>query len=292
MATRSENLQGAALMSGAMACYTINDAFLKVLSDDVPFFQLLFLRGVATTVLMFIIAKALGMFDLRMTRRDWFFAALRTLGEVGAAYCFISALFNMPIANVSAILQALPLTVTLAGAVFLREQVGWRRWLAILVGFVGVLLIVRPGVDGFNIYGIYALGAVGFVTLRDIATRGLAPGVSSMTVAWMASAGVMVFGGLGAVGTQWAPMSAWHWGLLLGSAIFIQGGYLMAVMVMRTGEIAFVTPFRYTSLLWALILGLLIFNDWPDALTMLGASIVVATGLFTLWRESRLKQAE
>ena len=285
----SDNLIGAALMSGSMACFTFNDALMKALGATIPFFQAVFVRGCLTTLALLGLALALRSFHLRMRRSDWGWVALRTVSEMGAAYFFISALFHIPIANATAVLQALPLTVTLAGALFLGEPVGWRRWIAILVGFVGVMLIVRPGPEGFDIYAIYALIAVICVTVRDIATRKLSAGISSLSVACIGAAGVTVFAGLGALGTEWVPMGGREWSLLAGTVIFITGAYLLSVMVMRRGEIAVVTPFRYTGLLWALLLGLVFFGEWPDALTLLGVVIVTATGLFTLWREARAR---
>ena len=277
-------------MSASMACFTVNDAMMKALGETIPLFQALFLRGCATTVLMLGLTVALGAFRLPPGRADRMWILLRTLCEIGAAWFFITALFHMPIANVTAVLQALPLTVTLAGALFLREPVGWRRMLAILVGLVGVMLIVRPGPEGFDIHAIYALIAVLCVTLRDIATRRISAGVPSLSVAWAGALGVTLFAGAGAAVTDWVPMGGREWALLAGCALFILVAYLMSVMVMRRGEIAFITPFRYTGLLWALLLGLLIFDEWPDALTLLGAAIVVATGIFTLWREARQRR--
>jgi S-adenosylmethionine uptake transporter len=161
---------------------------------------------------------------------------------------------------------------------------------AILVGLVGVILIVRPGPGGFDQHALYALVAVVCVTLRDIATRRLSSSVPSLSVAWAGALGVTLFGGLGAATIDWAPMGSREWSLLSGSALFILVAYLLSVMVMRRGEISFITPFRYTGLLWALLLGLVVFDEWPDALTLLGAAIVVATGIFTLWREARLSR--
>lgn len=287
----ADNLAGAALMSGSMACFTFNDALMKALGETVPFFQALFVRGCLTSLALLGLAYGLGSLRLRLPRRDWGWVGLRTLSEMGAAYFFISALFHIPIANATAVLQALPLTVTLAGALFLGEAVGWRRWVAILVGFAGVLLIVRPGPEGFDPYAIYALIAVLCVTARDVATRRLSAQVPSMTVACIGAVGVTVFAGLGASQIEWSPMQGREWSLLGGTVLFITAAYLLSVMVMRVGEIAVVTPFRYTGLLWALLLGLVFFGEWPDALTLLGVAIVAGAGLFTLFREARLARA-
>ena len=165
------NAQGALPLMASMARPTLNDACMKALSDELPLFQAIFLRGIATTVFMYFLARALGGLRFRWPAREWRLIALRTATEIGAAYFFISALFNMPIANATAILQVLPLAITLAGALFLGEAVGWRRLTAILVGFSGVMLIVRPGFEGFNIYSVNVLLAVVCVTARDLFAR-------------------------------------------------------------------------------------------------------------------------
>lgn len=290
MAVLTDNTKGALLMMCSMAAFTFNDTCVKLLGPEVPLFQMLFLRGVASSLMIWGLARALGALRWRIPRRDWGLVALRTVAEVGAAYFFITALYHMPIANVTAVLQVLPLTVTLGGAMFFGEAVGWRRMSAILAGFIGMLLIVRPGPEGFDIYAGYALAAVFFVTVRDLSTRRMSAEVPSMTVTLVASMGVMGFAGVASLGVEWVALEARQIGLIGGASVFILGGYLFSVMVMRVGEIGFIAPFRYTSLLWALVLGLVFFGNWPDPLTLLGCAIVVGAGVFTLLRGRRLAQ--
>ena len=287
---RSDNLTGALLMMGSMAAFTFNDAMIKSLAGQMPLFEVLFLRGVLTTALVAVIAWRMGALRQSLPRADRGPVFWRMVGEVGAAWFFLSALFNMPIANISAIMQALPLTITLAAALVFREPVGWRRMVAIMAGFVGVMLIVRPGTEGFTIYSVYGLAAVAFVTLRDLATRKLSREVPSMLVTLMTSASIMVFFGLASLAQGWAPIGGRAVMLIGGAAVMLIGGYLFSIMVMRVGEISFVAPFRYTSLLWALILGWVVFGDWPQAITLVGAAIVVASGLFTLYREAQVSR--
>lgn len=287
----SANLRGAALMAGSMAAFTVNDAFLKALSDELPLFQALFLRGVGLTILLAGLCAIMGQLRFDLGARNWRLIGWRALAEVLAAYFFLTALFNMPLANVSAILQALPLTVSLAGAVFLGEALGWKRMTAIGIGFAGVMLVIRPGGSDFNGYALLAVAAVMAVTLRDIVVRRLSADVPTVMVALCTSVAVMVAAGFASAFIAWAPVSALVAGQLAGSTLFIMGGYVFSVAAMRVGELSFVAPFRYTSLLVALILGLVVFGDFPTPLTLLGAAIVVATGLFTLWREARLRRA-
>ena len=282
------NSRGAVLMMLSMAAFTLNDACMKALSDQIPLFQAVFLRGVATTVVLAVAAAALGAWRTRLGARDWVLVGLRSVAEVAAAYFFISALFKMPIANVTAILQALPLTVTLAGALFFREQVGWKRMLAILVGFLGVLLVVKPGAEGFNSYSIFAVIAVIAVTIRDLAARRLSSQVPSLIVALAAALLVTMFGAAGTLTQRWVTVGETEMLQLAGTVFFVIGGYIFSIMAMRVGDISVVAPFRYFSLLCALILGLMFFSEWPDSLTLIGSAIIVATGVFTFHRERRL----
>jgi len=278
-------------MMGSMAAFTLNDACIKATGGALPLFQLLTIRGILSSLLIYMLARHLGTLDFRQSRRDWVLIGLRGLSEVGAAYFFLTALMNMPLANVTALLQVLPLTVTIGAALFFRERVGWRRILAISTGFAGMLLIVRPGPDGFNTYAIYALVAVVFVTLRDLSTRRMSPQVPSMLVTLISAVAVLVFSALASTGSHWVPLDGRLVLLLLGSSLFIVGGYVLSVAVMRVGEVSFVAPFRYTGLLWALILGWLVFGDWPDMVTLVGAAIVVMSGLFALYRERAKSEA-
>jgi len=288
----SPNVKGALLMMGSMAAFTFNDAFVKLVAGDLPLFQIVFLRGLLTTALIGGLAWAFGLRSLAIPRGDIWKVAGRTVAEIASMCAFLYALIHMPLANVSAILAALPLTVTLAGALFLGEPVGWRRFAAIGVGFIGVLLIVKPGAEGFNVYSLVALLAVLMVTARDLFTRRFSTDVPSLAVAVITAASVGLFGALAMLWQGWEPVSTRSAGLVAGAAVFIVGGYLFSIMVMRVGEIGFVAPFRYTSLVWALLLGLFVFGDWPSWLTLTGAAIVVSTGIYTFYRERAVKEEQ
>ena len=275
-------------MMASMACFTLNDAMLKLTLGAIPLFQLLFVRSIITCGLILATRGKLGAIHFRVARQDWMLILMRASSEVVIAYFFLTALFNMPIANVTAIMQAVPLVVTLASALILREAVGWRRMLAVGVGFVGVLLIVRPGADGFNLWSLYVLIAVLGVTFRDLVTRRLSAEVPSMTVTLVTAATVTVASGLASLSMPWAEISGTNALYIAASAVFILGGYFFSVQVMRTGEVSFTAPFRYSGLVWALILGWFLFSEWPSLLTMIGAVIVVGTGIFTFYRERKL----
>jgi S-adenosylmethionine uptake transporter len=282
------NLRGAVLMMGSMATFTLNDACLKLLAQGLPTFQAVTLRGLGVIALLVILAQATGVLRRPVPRRDRRLALLRSGLEICAFLPFVLALTRMPLANVSAILQVLPLTITAAGALFLGERVGPRRWAAIGVGLLGVLLIVRPGMADFDANALLVLLSVCFVTARDLVTRRLSPEVPSLKVALLTAVGIMLLGVVLSLGEPWRMPSAGQGALIAGAALFILGGYVFSIMAMRVGEVAVVTPFRYTAILWGLMLGLLVFGDWPRPLTLLGAGLVVASGLYTLWRETRI----
>lgn len=287
----TENGRGALLMMASMAAFTFNDLCIKAIGSDVPLSQALLLRGVLASMLIYGLARAIGGLAWPERGADRWLIVVRSLAEVAAAYFFLTALLNMPFANVTAILQTLPLTVTLAAALIFREAVGWRRMLAIVIGFGGMVLIVRPGTDGFTIHSIYVLIAVLCVTVRDLAARRLSRDVKSLTVTLVGAIFVTLFAGMASAATgAWVQMTSAQVMLLVASAIFVIGGYTFSVMVMRVGEVGFVAPFRYTAMLWALALGWLFFGEWPEPLTFVGAGIIAATGIFTLYREALAKR--
>lgn len=279
------NAKGALLMVGSMAAFTLNDTFMKTLSGDLPLAQAIFVRGGMTSALLLGVSVAMGQLRLRLSAQDGWLLAWRTFAEIAAVFFFLTALFNMPISNASAILQVLPLTVTLAAAVFLGEPIGWRRASAIIVGFVGVLLIVRPGTDGFTIYSLYVLGAVAAVTLRDLTVRRMSGALPSLTVAFCSAVGVTVCAGAVAAFQPWTPIGAAEGAALVAAAVCILGAYTLSVMVMRVGEIAVVSVFRFSAILFALFLGVIVFGERPDGLTLAGAALVVGSGIYALWRE-------
>ncbi len=289
--TLSDNARGALYMNVSMLAFTVNDACMKAVTETLPLFQAIALRGVLTVAVLVMIALATGGLRLWPGGRDGRIIALRTLAEVGGTLTFLAALMHMPLANLSAVLQVSPLAVTLAAAVFFAEPVGWRRMIAIVVGFIGVTIIIRPGTSGFDIWAVIGLVSVACIVVRDLTTRRLSRGVPSITVAIWAGLGVMGMGLAGSAVEDWVPVTAHAAMLVAGASAFLIVGYLSIVMVMRVGEISFVAPFRYTALLWAILLGWLMFDTLPDGWTIVGATIVVATGIFTFYRERRMARA-
>ena len=272
-------------MSIATAGYTINDALVKTLSDAMSMGQVMLLRGIFATMLLALLAWRSGTFT-HLGRLRQKSVLIRVLCEAGATTCFLVALFRLPIANVTAILQVLPLSVTMGAAFVFSEPVGWRRWCAIAAGLVGVLIIVRPGFEAFSAWSLFALACVGFSTMRDLATRRISPDTPTVLVSTITALAVTLCGaGLFQPLGGWEPVTLPAISVLLGAALALVFGYQFVIAALREGEISFMAPFRYTGLLWALALGYLIFGDVPDAAMLLGAAIVVASGLYALYRE-------
>jgi len=290
MQPESGNLRGALFMMAAMAGFVFNDALMKQVLAEIPLFTAIFWRGLVMIAVLAVWCALSGAWRWRPTRGDGLALSLRMIGEVGATLTFLTALTHMPIANVSAILQSAPLAVTLAAALFLGEKVGWRRGVALVIGFLGVLLIVRPGTSDFSIHALLAVVATLMIVLRDLATRRLSPATPSVLVALITSVCVTLTGALGAGASGLILPPGPLLGLTVAAGAVLILGYIFSVMAMRVGEIAFVSPFRYTVLIWALILGVLVFDEFPDGLTLLGSAIVVATGIFTFYREHRARR--
>ncbi|MDO9524299.1 MAG: DMT family transporter, partial [Gemmobacter sp.] len=192
-------------------------------------------------------------------------------------------------ANLTSVMQVMPLAVTLGAALFFREPLGWRRMTAICAGLAGVLVIIRPGTTGFDQWSLVALLSVCLVVGRDLSTRRLARSVPSVTVAFWAATSVTLLGLVLSTQQAWQPVPLKAAILIAAAAVFVVTGYLFIIMVMRVGDIGFTAPFRYTALIWAVILAALVFDEAPDVWTILGALIVVGSGLFTLYRERQLR---
>ena len=286
---KSDNMIGAAFMCGSMAGFALNDAAIKFAASEMTVYQAIFIRGVFTILVLGVFAQLTGTFRNIPKPADRKLIALRTIAEVGATMTFLTALVNMPIANITAILQALPLTVSIAAAIFMREYFGWRRAVAILIGFIGILIIVRPGADGFNVYALYGMAAVGFVTWRDLTVRRFSKDVSSLFVSFITAIVITIAGGIANVVLgEWTAVPNAELTRLALAAVFLSAGYYFSVAAMRVGEISSVAPFRYTIMIWAILLGWLVFEEIPDGWTILGMSIVVGMGVFTFYRERYL----
>ncbi len=289
--TLSPNILASIYMMVSMLGFVLNDMLIKTLGDSLPTSQVMWIRGCFLSGLIFLIIWQRGLLP-RWKEGVSVQIGVRAACEGGATLCFLTALVLLPFANLAAILQFLPLAVTIGAALFLGEPVGWRRWLAILVGCVGVLIIIRPGMNGFHSASILVLFSVVFAAARDLVTRKLPSNLPSLLVSWVSAIFIALLGMvLTLVQGTWQAMNLEQVLTLLVAAFFLFFGYQFIIQCMRIGEIAYVVPYRYTSLLWAILIGYLAFDEIPDNYTLIGSAIVVAMGLYTMYRELRLNKA-
>ena len=274
-------------MAVAMAGFTMNDAITKAVSSEMNFGQMMLVRGLVAVALIAALAVHQGAVrPLRTLMMKP--VALRVVGEVGGTVSFMAAIVHLPLANTAAIFQALPLAVTLGAAVMFGEPVGWRRWLAIAAGFVGVLVVVRPGLEGFNQFSLLALTAVVFCAVRDLATKQIPAKIPSLFITLVTTVTITMTGAAIIVPLGgWTPPSPRALALLALAAVLLLIGYQCIIMALRSGDISAVAPFRYSALLWAMLLGYLVFGDVPDAMMATGASIIVLSALYAFSRERK-----
>ncbi len=287
-----ENLRGAALMTFAMLAFAITDMLIKLLGGTVPGLEVIALTGAGGALIFAVLACRRN--QPLITRA--FLAptvVLRNVGELIGVFGYLGALMLMPISTVSAILQASPLMVALGAALFLGESVGWRRWSAIGAGFVGVLLIIRPGSAGFDYRSVLAIVGVAGLSLRDLATRRVPAGISTPQLAFLAFALQVptAFALAWLIGQQWTMPGAREWVMLAVTLAVVGVAYNAIVGATRIGELSVIAPFRYSRILFAMVIGVTVFGERPDALMLAGSAIVVAAGLFTMVRERKRAMA-
>lgn len=283
----TDNLRGILLMVLAMAGLALSDTFVKLATELMPPMQIMFLVGAGATIMLG--GGAIAMRKPFISREILHpVVLLRCLAEVAAATSIMFALAYVPISVVSAIMQSMPLMVTIGAAVFFGEQVGWRRWLAISVGMVGVVMILRPGSDAFDPTTLLALISALALTLRDLTTRAAPAHLSAISLASWGFAAVVPFG-LVMMLLQGGSVSLTPIGTVyVACAVLVTaGGYYALTAAMRVGQISAVAPFRYTRLIFAMAIGITVFSEVIDGWTIAGSAVIAASGLYTLFRERR-----
>ncbi len=285
------NLRGIFLITAAMAAFAIEDGFVKHLTASMPRGQVMLLLGLGGSLVFFALAlrQRINVFDR---------AALgpvllwRTFAEALGATFFITSLSLVPLSTVAAVFQATPLAITFGAALFMGEDVGWRRWSAIVVGFVGVLIIIRPGFAGFEPASLFVLIAVFSIAARDLLTRVVPESTSSTVVSFYGFFALVVASPFLMVATgRPQAMDGTQTALIAACVLFGVLGYYMIVSAMRMGEASAIMPFRYTRLIFSIILGAVFFSESPDALTYVGSALVIASGLYTFLRERQLARS-
>jgi len=286
------NVNGILLIIGSMVAFSLEDMFIKHLSVSVATGQIMIVLGLfcgLVFVLMSLVTRK-RIFDPLAWKP---LPLMRAGAEAVGALSFVTALSLVELSTVAAVFQVLPLAVTMGAALFLREHVGWRRWSAIGVGFLGVLMIIRPGLEGFRPESLFVVATVIAIAARDLITRKLDVRVASSVVALqayiaVALAGVvlMVFSAQPVVALQTVQI-----GPYLGAIGFGVLGYYGIVTAMRIGEASALMPFRYTRLVFSIIAGMLMFGERPDLITLAGATLIIGSGMYTFIRERRLARA-
>jgi S-adenosylmethionine uptake transporter len=275
----------------AMASFTAGDTMTKLMAGEVPVGQIIFVRGIVATTIISGICAWLGLLGNAALIFQKHVLA-RSLSDVAGTILFITALMHMPIANLTAVMQAVPLLVTAFAALILGEMVGIRRVLAILVGLSGVLLIVKPTPASFTIYDGLSLGLIAAIALRDIFTRRLTVRVPTMIVV-LANAVLVMLGGLALHPFEtWVALEPRHFILLLAGGSFLSCGYVCMVLTIRIGDIASTAIYRYTVVLFALLSGVLVFGEFPDQWALVGIALIVASGAYALLREMKIARAK
>ncbi|WP_375570198.1 DMT family transporter [Ahrensia marina] len=287
--TRSDNTRGIIATCLAMIGFIGTDSCIKLAAQDMPVSQMIALRGIAILAILVAMAFATGAHKSLPTFKDKA-VGLRAFGECMATLLYYNAIIAIPIANANAVLQTIPLVIVAVAALFFKEKVGWRRWTVILVGFSGVLLIIQPGSDGFLPASLWAVAAVVFFVIRDMATRYIDPRLPAVSINLVTSASVMVMGFILAFFQEWVTPTPQALALLGLSACFLTMGYLAVTVAMRSGDVSVTSPFRYSIVLWALAIDALVFGNRPDLSMIVGLTIVVASGIYMIVREQQIKR--
>jgi drug/metabolite transporter (DMT)-like permease len=271
-------------MCVAMAIFMVNDTCVKLAGRHLPVGQIVLLRGlIGSAVVLALFASQGALKELQHLKRPM--VAFRCLLEGLTAITFIGALALLPIATVIAVFLSSPLMITLAAALFLGENVRWRRWLAAGVGFIGVLAVLRPTQEGLNAGIALALVSTFLAVGRDLVTRTLPKDIPSRAVTVGTILTTAIVGGALLLFQKWQPVSASTFGLLSLAAVTVSIGNYFIVVAFRSGEVSVVSPFRYTLIFWAVIAGWFVFGEWPDSMTWIGIGLIIASGIYTLYRE-------
>jgi drug/metabolite transporter (DMT)-like permease len=281
------NLTGIAAVIGAGAAMMTADALARVAVAETGLGQTIAGRGLVACLIL----SAAGLAQRQLAWHPGMLSlpvVVRVLAEVGAGICFVGALVTMPIANATAILQFIPLVTTLAASLLFAEAVGWRRWVAGLIGLAGVLLILQPGTSGFTWWSMLAVGAMLCMSTRDLATSRIDRSIPTLLIGAVSAAAVTVAGAGLATATGWVVPDVRSLLFTAAAGAALAVGFIFLVFGMRNAEMSAIAPFRYFTLLWALLLGYFVWGEVPNSLAWGGIALVVATGLYAFGRERSL----
>lgn len=284
------NLRAILAMVAAMMVFAVSDVLLKIVGRNMPLGQMLLLRSAIAGGLVLGLAHAMGALTEVQRVLTWQ-VFWRTFAEVVCSVLYFAALLRMTLADAAAISNAAPLIVMAGAALLLGEAIGWRRWTAAGVGFLGVMLIVKPGTSAFQPAALLMLASSLFVAMRDLITRRLPPGVPNILVTAAAILGVLAAGAVMSAFETWHRPAPTEWAMLIGSSLAVIAGFMLTIAAMRGGDIGVVQPFRYSFMLFAALGSLIVFREVPDAWSWLGIALIVGSGLYAIHRE-RVRRAE
>jgi drug/metabolite transporter (DMT)-like permease len=279
------NRHGIAAMSVGMVCFLMNDSLVKYVSASLPAPQLIFLRGLLATLGLFALALVLRQLPpwretLGYIGHKWVF--IRSFLDGLASMVYLSALFNMPLANATAINMSTPLLIALLSALLLQQRISWRHWLIIGLGFAGVLCVVQPQAEGFNHWAWVALAGTLCHALRDLSVHFIPDHVPSPLITLSTALTATVMAGIWALFHPWHSVTPLQWAQMAGAAVFLSAGYFLLVKATRIADMTVIAPFRYMGLLTAVVLGFVVWGDVPNALAWTGMGLLVAAGLMMI----------
>ena len=285
LSSLSNNQRGIAAICGCMASYTINDVLVKQILFTYPVGEVIFVRGVMCSLLIGAVALALGHSrELRGAMGR--LLAGRSLCDGLSTAGFIAALAHMKLANIAAVLQIAPLIITALSVLLYRETVGWRRWAAISLGFAGALLVIKPIPSEFNIWAVVGAASALAAAVREIQTRRIGRAMPAMVVAFWGSVAIALCGAIFATIEDWRAIADSDFLQLFIAAIFVGIAIYLLAVGFRDVDLSVVAPFRYSYLLTSALGGYLVFRELPDAWTVVGAGLIVSSGIYTLHREA------
>lgn len=267
-----------------MGCFVVNDALSKYVSQSMPSAQLIFLRGCMATVLVLLMVRALGA-TRRLHGAVHPRVALRAAVDACATVLYLFSLFHLPLGNATAINLAAPLFMTVFAVLILRERAGFARWFAVLAGFAGVLCVVRPDSEGIDAWALVCLLGALFQAARDLLTRRIDPSIPSIVVTLATSVAVALLAGALSLWQGWQPFGARDLGLLGLASAFLASAYFLLVQSLRQGDLSLTAPFRYSALLFAMLLGYAVWGDVPDGWAWAGIALLVGAGLYVVRNE-------
>lgn len=289
--TLDPTTRGVIAMVSGMGFQVLNDTVIKLAAARLPAAEIMALRGVLAIALAVAVIAMMGEAKRMKTLANPL-VALRSALEAAACLTYMSALAHLGLAEFTSIVQVTPLIITALAVLLGWQSVGWKRWAAIGVGFVGVLLIAKPSAHGVNAYAALALLSAAFMAVRDLVTARIPAEAPSMVVTLGSTIAVTIvgFGAGAAQSAHWVMPSAYETGLIAGAAFLVVGCNMLIVLAFRLGDMTVVGPFRYSVILGSLALGWAVWGDVPDALALVGSALIVASGLYALRREPGAKQ--